>query len=66
MVLLFADDLKLLFSEPDFHDDLWRLYSWNLINGMIINSDKTECLHFSGTAQVSFPPDLSLEDVNSH
>ena len=40
MVWLFADDLKLLFSNLNFHDDLWRLYFWNLINGMIINSDE--------------------------
>ena len=66
MVWLFADDLKLLFSNLNFHDDLWRLYSRNLINGMIINSDKTKCLHFSGTAQITFPPDLLLENVNSH
>ena len=66
MVWLFADDLKLLFSNLNFNDDLWRLYFRNLINGMIITSDKTKCLHFSGTAQITFPPDLLLENVNSH
>ena len=66
MVWQFADDLKLIISNLKFHDDLWRLYSWKLINGMIINSDKTKCLHFSGTAQITFPPDLLLENVNSH
>ena len=66
MVWLFADDLKLLFSNLNFHDDFWRLYSWNLINGMMISFDKTKCLHFSGTAQITFPPDLLLENVNSH
>ena len=58
--------LKLLFSNINFHDDLRRLSSWNLFNGMIINSDRTKCLHFSGTAQITFPPDRLLENVNAH
>ena len=33
---------------------------------MIANSDKTKCIHFTGTAQITFPPDLLLENVNSH
>ena len=66
MVWLFADDSKLLFSNLDFHDDLCRLYSWNLVKGIIVNSVKTKCIHFTGTAQITFPPDLLLENVNSH
>ena len=66
MVWLFSDDLELLFSNFHFHADHWRLYSRNLMNGMIINFDKTKCLHFSGTAQITFPPDLLLENVNWH
>ena len=66
MVRLFADILKLLFSNLNFHDDLWRLSSWNLLNGMIVNSVKTKCIHFTGTAQITFPPELLLENMNSH
>ena len=63
---LFTDDLKFLFSNLNFHDDFWRIYSCNLVNGMIVNSVKTKCIHFTGTAQVTFPPDLLLKNMNSH
>ena len=66
MVRLFADDRKLLFSHLNFHDVLWWLYFWNLANGMIMNSDKTNRIHFTGTAQITFPPDLILDNVNWH
>ena len=48
MIWLFADDLKLLFSSLNFHNDLTRLYNWNLSNGMIANLGKTNCLNFRG------------------
>ena len=66
MMLLFAVDLKLLFSHLNFHNDLWRRYSWNLVNGTIVNSDKTKCIHFIGAAQLTFPRDRALDSVNSH
>ena len=32
-----------------------------------MNSDNTKCIHFTGTTQITFPPDLLLlENVNSH
>ena len=63
---LFADDLKLLSSNLDFHVDLWRLYSWSLLDGMIVNSDTNKCLHFCGTTHITFPPELVLENVMLH
>ena len=65
MVWLFADDLKLLFPNFKFHDDLWRLYSWNLVNGRIVVSVKTKCIHFTGNAVITFQPDLLLVNLNS-
>ena len=63
---LFADDLKLLFANLNFHDDLWRLHSWNLFNGMIVDSLKTKCIHFNGSPDIIFPPDVKLENVTNH
>ena len=53
MILLFADDLKLLFSSLNFHNDLTRLYNWNLSNGKIANFGKTNCLNFKGLTSVT-------------
>ena len=53
MIWLFADDLKLLFSSLNFHNDLTRLYNWNLSNGMIANLGKTNCLNFRGLTSVT-------------
>ena len=66
MTWLFADDLKILFSNLNFHGDLWRLHSWNLFNGMVANSLKTKCIHFKGSADILFPPDVKLENVTNH
>ena len=38
---LFADDLKLLSNSLNIHNDLARLSNWNVSNGMIANSSKT-------------------------
>ena len=64
-VWLFANDLKLLISNLIFHDDLWQLYSRNIVNGVIVSSDKTKKFHFTGTAQLTITPDLLLENLNS-
>ena len=53
MIWLFVDDLKLLFSSLNFHNDLTRLYSWNLSNGMIANLGKTNCSNFKGLTSVT-------------
>ena len=66
MVWLFDNESKLLFSNLIFHDYRWQFYSWNLVIGMIVNSGKNKSIHFTGTAQITFPPDLLLENVNSH
>ena len=66
MVWLFADDLNMLFTDLNFHDDLWRLYSWNICNGMIANACKTKCLHFNGSAKISTTQHEVLENVSSH
>ena len=49
---MFADDLKLLFTSLNFHNDLSRLYNWNIANGMIANLDKTKCLNLKGSSSV--------------
>ena len=66
MVWLFADDLKMLFTNLNLHDDLWRLYSWNICNGMIANACKTKYLHFNGSAKISTTQHGVLEIVSSH
>ena len=60
----FASDLKLSLSKLSFQDDLWRLYSLNLVIGMIMNSEKTKCIHFTGTTLITFFPDFLLERMN--
>ena len=49
---MFADDLKLLFTSLNFHNDLLRLYNWNIANVMIANLDKTKCLNLKGSSSV--------------
>ena len=66
MLWLFADDLKMLFTNLNFHDDLRRLYSWNICNGMIANACKTKCLHFNGSAKISTTQHEVLGNVSSH
>ena len=53
MIWLFADDHKLLFSSLNFHNDLTRLYNWNLSNGMIANLGKTNGLNLKGLTFVT-------------
>ena len=65
MVWLFADDIKILFTNLNFHDDLWLLYSWNIYNGMIANACKAKCLHFNGSAKISTTQHEVLENVSS-
>ena len=62
MIWLFADDLNLLFSSLNFHNDLTRLYNWNLSNGMIANLGKTNCLNFRGLTSVTMN-DCLLKEV---
>ena len=49
---MFADDIKLLFKSLNFHNDLSRLYNWNIANGMIANLDKTKSLNLKGSSSV--------------
>ena len=65
MVWLFADDFKMLFTNLNIHEDLWRLYSWNICNGMIANACKSKCLHFNGSAKISTAQHEVLENVSS-
>ena len=50
--LLFAGDLKILFTSCNFQDDLTRLYNWNLANGMLANHTETKTLSFKGVIVV--------------
>ena len=61
--LLFVDDLKLLCNSCNFQDDLTRLYTWNLENGMLANHTKT--LTFKGVMTVDCEMG-TLEIVKSH
>ena len=62
---LFADDLNLLFQSLNFHDDLARLHSWNIANGMLANSAKSKSLVFCGTVLATINNER-IENVNSH
>ena len=67
MVWLFADDLKTLFTNLNFHGDLWLLGDlWNICNGMIANACKTKCLHFNCSAKISTTQHEILENVSSN
>ena len=60
---LFAGGLKLFFNSLNFHIDLARLSIWNVSNGMIGNSSKTNCLPFAGKPAVLLNASESLENV---
>ena len=64
MIWLIADDLKLLLSPLNFHNDLTRLYIWNLSNGKSANLKKTNCLNFKGLTSVTMN-DCRLKTVVS-
>ena len=55
----------MLFTNLNFHDDLRRLYSWNICNGMIADACKTKCLLFNGSAKISTTQHEVLENVSS-
>ena len=62
--LLFAGDLKILFTSCNFQDDLTRLYNWNLANGMLANHTETKTLSFKGVIVVDCEMG-TLENVQS-
>ena len=63
MIRLFAKDIKLLFSSVNFHNELTRLYDWNLSNGMVANLGKTNCLNLKGLTSVTIN-DCLLKNVD--
>ena len=63
---LFADGLKVLFTSLNFHNDLSRLWNWNIANGMIANLDKTKCLAIKGQPIVFLGSTEALETVKLH